>query len=41
MKARRSATHKALFDTTLPFRAKVERDRKKFVRHSKHKGREL
>ena len=31
--------HKALFDSTLPFKAKVERDRKKFKRHDKHKGR--
>lgn len=31
-------SHKALFDNTLPFKHKVERDRKKFKRHDKHKG---
>jgi len=30
--------HKALFDNTLPFRAKVQKDKSKFTRKAKHKG---
>ena len=32
--------HKALFDNTLPFRAKVEKSKKHFTRKQKHKGKE-
>lgn len=31
------AGHKALFDTTMPFKPKTERLRTKYQRHSKHK----
>jgi hypothetical protein len=29
--------HQALFDSALPFRAKVERDRTKYTRKAKHR----
>ena len=33
--------HYALFDRDLPFRARVERDRTKYTRKSKHRGKDV
>ena len=38
MKVRR---HYALFDRDLPFKARVERDRTKYTRKAKHRGKDV
>ena len=37
----KTRAHYALFDPELPFKAKVEKDRTKYSRKSKHRGRDL
>ena len=34
----KTRAHRVLFDTNLPFKSKVERDRKKFNRKEKHRN---
>jgi hypothetical protein len=35
----RSAGHRALFDTTLPFKARAEKLKTRYTRKTKHRGR--
>lgn len=34
----KTRAHRVLFDTELPFKAKVERDRSKYMRKQKHRN---
>lgn len=37
----KTRSHYALFNKDLPFRAKVEKDRTKYSRKAKHRGKDL